>query len=91
MEDSTHPKTAEIENTLQKLRDDINKTKYPNCNPYSYYFVLTFYIYIANTTCVLRSPEISEQQKLDLLWQHSERLAIGLGLASTPKGTDLLL
>eukprot|EP00026_Physarum_polycephalum_P005624 Phypoly_transcript_05659.p1 GENE.Phypoly_transcript_05659~~Phypoly_transcript_05659.p1 ORF type:complete len:245 (+),score=26.98 Phypoly_transcript_05659:1127-1861(+) len=46
--------------------------------------------YRPKTSRVLR-PDMTEAQKEDLLWQHSERLAIGLGLLFTPAGSELLL
>jgi hypothetical protein len=41
--------------------------------------------YIANTSCVLR--DVNESMKVQLLWGHSERLAIAFGLLNTPYGS----
>ncbi|GAA0144050.1 hypothetical protein LIER_04592 [Lithospermum erythrorhizon] len=41
--------------------------------------------YVADTSCVLR--DVDEQKKVSLLWGHSERLAISLGLLHTPPGS----
>ncbi|XP_045813429.1 pentatricopeptide repeat-containing protein At3g12770-like [Trifolium pratense] len=41
--------------------------------------------YVANTSCVLR--DVNESMKVQLLWGHSERLAIAFGLLTTPYGS----
>ena len=33
--------------------------------------------------------DVEEEQKQQLLWQHSEKLAVAFGLISTPSGTTL--
>lgn len=41
--------------------------------------------YVADTSCVLRN--VDEPMKVELLWGHSERLAIAFALLSTPVGS----
>lgn len=41
--------------------------------------------YVADTSCVLR--DVNETMKVQLLWGHSERLAIAFGLLNTPYGS----
>ncbi|KAJ7553958.1 hypothetical protein O6H91_06G120300 [Diphasiastrum complanatum] len=43
--------------------------------------------YVPDTTLVLH--DIEEEEKLDLLCKHSEKLAVAFGLISTPKGASL--
>ncbi|XP_024525730.1 pentatricopeptide repeat-containing protein At4g21065 [Selaginella moellendorffii] len=43
--------------------------------------------YVADVRAVLR--DVEEEEKEQLLWYHSERLAIAFGLISTPPGTAL--
>ena len=45
--------------------------------------------YIPNTKFV--THDMNEEEKEDHLCSHSEKLAIGLGLISTPPGTPLLI
>ncbi|XP_062096521.1 pentatricopeptide repeat-containing protein At3g12770-like [Humulus lupulus] len=43
--------------------------------------------YVPDTSCVLR--DVDEPMKTQLLWGHSERLAIAFGLLSTPAGSSI--
>ncbi|KAI4364594.1 hypothetical protein MLD38_020666 [Melastoma candidum] len=43
--------------------------------------------YVPDTSCVFRN--VDETMKVELLWGHSERLAIAFGLLSTPSGSPM--
>lgn len=46
--------------------------------------------YVGDSSCVLRR-DIPEEEKLDQLWLHSEKLAVGLALISLPPNSDVVI
>lgn len=45
--------------------------------------------YVPDTSYVLQ--QVSEDEKVKLLMQHSEKLAVALGLLKTPEGSKLVI
>jgi DYW family of nucleic acid deaminases len=51
--------------------------------------LITTYNYLPDTTCVLQ-PELTDEQKLERLWLHSEKMALAWALLSSSQGNIIM-